>query len=189
MKTPLQITFRDIEPSEALDAHIHDKAEKLETFFQPIMSCRVVLEVPHQHKHQGKVFKVRIDIGVPGSEIVVNRDAHEDVYVALRDAFDAARRQLDDYSRRLRRETKTHDREFIGEVVRLYPDEGYGFLRRPDGEERYFSADNLVNVRLEQLGEGDAVKFIEDMSAAEGPQAKRVSVGHHQLPPGVPDAE
>ncbi|MHB1352438.1 MAG: ribosome hibernation-promoting factor, HPF/YfiA family [Thiobacillus sp.] len=189
MKTPLQITFRDIEPSEALEGHIREKAEKLETFFQPIMSCRVVLEVPHQHKHQGKVFKVRIDIGVPGSEVVVNRDAHEDVYVALRDAFDAARRQLDDYSRRLRRETKAHDREFIGEVIRIYPDEGYGFVRRPDGEELYFNADNLVNVRLDQLGEGDAVKFIEGMTAAEGPQAKRVSVGHHQLPPGVPETE
>jgi ribosomal subunit interface protein len=189
MKTPLQITFRDVEQSDTLEAHIREKAEKLETFFEPIMSCRVVLEVPHQHKHQGRVFKVRIDIGVPGSEIVVNREANEDVYVALRDAFDAAKRQLDDYSRRLRRETKNHDTEFIGEVVRLYPDEGYGFVRRPDGEELYFNADNLVNVRLDQLGEGDAVKFIEDMSAAEGPQAKRVSVGHHHLPPSDQGAE
>jgi ribosomal subunit interface protein len=105
MKTPLQITFRGIDHSDAIGAHIREKAEKLETFFEPIMSCRVVVEMPHQHKHQGKAFNVRIDIGVPGSEIVVNRDNNEDVYVALRDAFDAARRQLDDYGRRLRRET------------------------------------------------------------------------------------
>lgn len=182
MKTPLQITFRDIEHSDALETHIREKAEKLETFFEPIMSCRVVVEMPHQHKHQGKFFNVRIDIGVPGSEIVVNRDRHEDVYVALRDAFDTAKRQLDDYSRRLRRETKTHDAEYIGEVVRLFPDEGYGFIRRTDGEELYFNADNLVNTTLNKLNEGDAVKFIEDMTAAEGPQAKRVSVGHHHLP-------
>ena len=181
MKTPLQITFRDIEHSDAIEAHIREKAGKLETFFEPIMSCRVVVEMPHQHKNQGKAFNVRIDIGVPGSEIVVNRDRHEDVDVALRDAFDAAKRQLDDYSRRLRRETKTHDTEFIGEVVRLFPDEGYGFIRRADGDELYFNSDNLVNTTLKQLSEGDAVKFIEDM-AAEGPQAKRVSVGHHHLP-------
>ncbi|WP_324780965.1 ribosome hibernation-promoting factor, HPF/YfiA family [Thiobacillus sedimenti] len=181
MKTPLQITFRDIEHSDALEVHIREKAQKLETFFEPIMSCRVVVEMPHQHKHQGKVFNVRIDIGVPGSEIVVNRDRHEDVYVALRDAFDAAKRQLDDYSRRLRRETKAHEPEYIGQVVRLYPEEGFGFIRRTDGDELYFSADNLVNTTFGQLSEGVAVKFIEDL-ASEGPQAKRVSVGQHQLP-------
>jgi len=169
MKTPLQITFRDIERSDALETHIREKAEKLETFFEPIMSCRVVVEMPHQHKNQGKLFNVRIDIGVPGSEIVVNRDKHEDVYVALRDAFDAAKRQLEDYGRRLRRETKAH------------PQERYGFIRRIDGSELYFHFDNLVNVSFDQLMEGEEVKFIEEM-AAEGPQAKRVSVGRHHIP-------
>ena len=181
MKTPLQITFRDIEHSDALEAHIREKAEKLETFFEPIMSCRVVVEMPHQHKHQGKFFNVRIDIGVPGKEIVVNRDKHEDVYVSLRDAFDAARRQLEDYGHRLRRETKTHPQEFTGLVARLVPEEGYGFIRRADGNELYFNADNLVNISFDQLQEGHEVKFIEEM-AAEGPQAKRVSIGHHHIP-------
>jgi ribosomal subunit interface protein len=181
MKTPLQITFRDIERSDAIEAHIRDKAAKLETHFEPIMSCRVVVEVPHQHKHQGKSYNVRIDIGVPGSEIVVNRDRDEDVYVALRDAFDAATRQLEDYARRLRRETKAHAQEYTGLVARLVPEEGYGFIRRADGSELYFHVDNLVNVAFDQLKEGDEVKFIEDM-AAEGPQAKRVSVGRHHIP-------
>jgi ribosomal subunit interface protein len=181
MKTPLQITFRDIEQSDALEAHIREKAEKLETFFEPIMSCRVVVEMPHQHKHQGKIFTVRIDIGVPGKEIVVNRDKHEDVYVALRDAFDAARRQLEDYGHRLRRETKTHPQEFTGLVARLVPEEGYGFIRRADGNELYFNSDNLVNINFDQLQEGVEVKYIEEM-AAEGPQAKRVSIGHHHIP-------
>jgi len=180
MKTPLQITFRDIEHSEALESHIREKAGKLETFFEPIMSCRVVVEMPHQHKHQGKAFNVRIDIGVPGSEIVVNRDRHEDVYVALRDAFDAARRQLEDYARRLKGVTKAHAPEFVGQVTRLFPEEGYGFIRRADGDELYFNSDNLVNITLDQLSEGVEVKFIEEM-AAEGLQAKRVSVGHHHL--------
>jgi len=78
------------------------------------------------------------------------------VYVALRDGLRCAKRQLDDYSRRLRRETKTHDTEYIGEVVRLFPDEGYGFIRRADGDELYFNSDNLVNTTLKQLSEGDA---------------------------------
>src|SRR4030065_2109758 len=143
MKTPLQITFRDFERSDALKTHIREKAEKLETFFDPIMSCRVVMELPHQHKNQGKAFNVRIDIGVPGSEIVVNRDKHEDVYVALRDAFDAARRQLEDYGRRLRRETKAHPQEFTGLVTRLVPDDGYGFILRADGNELDFRSHHL----------------------------------------------
>src|SRR3989338_4532656 len=109
MQIPLQITIRDVEHSEALETHIRDKAEKLDEFFKHIMSCRVVVEVPHKHHHQGKQFNVRIDIGVPGSEIVVNRDHAEDVYVALRDAFDAAKRQLDDYARKIRGDVKKHE--------------------------------------------------------------------------------
>jgi len=108
MQLPLQITIRDVEHSETLETHIRDKAKKLDEFFDHIMSCRVVVEVPHKHHHQGKQFNVRIDIGVPGSEIVVNRDHAEDVYVALRDAFDAAKRQLEEYARKLHGNVKTH---------------------------------------------------------------------------------
>jgi ribosomal subunit interface protein len=108
MQIPLQITIRDMEHSDALETHIRDKANKLDEYFDRIMSCRVVVEMPHKHHHQGKQFNVRIDIGVPGSEIVVNRDHAEDVYVALRDAFDAAKRQLEDYARKIRGDVKTH---------------------------------------------------------------------------------
>ena len=101
MKTPLQITFRDIPSSEALDTHIRDKAQKLEQVFADIISCRVVVDQPAKHHQQGKLFNVRIDLGVPGKEIVVDRQENEDAYVALRDAFDAARRQLEDYARQL----------------------------------------------------------------------------------------
>lgn len=109
MQIPLQITSRDIEHSEALEAHIRGKVAKLEEFFKHITSCRVMVEVPHKHHHQGKQFNVRIDIGVPGGEIVVNRDHSEDVYVALRDAFDAAKRRLEDYARKIRGDIKTHE--------------------------------------------------------------------------------
>lgn len=101
MKTPLQITFRDMERSDALETHIREKADKLEQFFADIVSCRVVVEQAAKHQQQGKPFNVRIDIGVPGKELIVDKQAHEDVYVALRDAFDAAKRQLEDYVRQL----------------------------------------------------------------------------------------
>lgn len=108
MQIPLQITIRDIEHSDALETHIRDKVNKLEEFFDRIVSCRVVVEMPHKHRHQGRHFRVRIDIGAPGSEIIVNRDHDEDVYVALRDGFDSAKRQLEDYARKMRGDVKTH---------------------------------------------------------------------------------
>jgi ribosomal subunit interface protein len=108
MQIPLQITVRDMEHSEALEARIRSKAQKLEEFFAHIVSCHVVVEMPHRHHQQGKQFNVRIDIGVPGNTIVLNRHQAEDVYVALRDAFDAAKRQLQEYSRVMRGDVKTH---------------------------------------------------------------------------------
>ena len=94
MQRPVQITFKDIPHSDAVETYIRDKVAKLEIFYPNIIGCHVTVELPHKHHHQGKLHNVRIDIKVPGSEIVVNRDKHEDIYVALRDAFDAAKRQL-----------------------------------------------------------------------------------------------
>jgi ribosomal subunit interface protein len=101
MKTPLQITYRDLPHSDALDIHIREKAEKLEQVYSGLIGCRVVVEQPAKHHQQGKPFNIHIDMTVPGSEMVVDRQENEDVYVALRDAFDAARRQLENYARQL----------------------------------------------------------------------------------------
>ena len=181
MQIPLQLTVRDVPHSDAVEAHIRQKVEKLEEFSGHIISCRVVVEMPHKHSHQGRQFNVRIDIGVPGREIVVNRDHHEDVYVALRDAFDAAKRQLEEHVRLARHDTKTHAAEIVGRVLRLSREEGIGFIAGPDGTEYYFSSVDVVTPRFEQLKEGDEVKFIEEV-AGEGMQARRVSVGQHHQP-------
>ena len=109
MQIPLQITIRDMPTSAVLEDHIREKAAKLEHFYPALVGCRVVVELPHKHKQHGKLFNVRIDLTVPGSEIVINRDQSEDVYVALRDAFDAANRKLEDYGRRQRGDVKTHE--------------------------------------------------------------------------------
>ena len=114
MQTKLQITIRDVEHSDALEAHIRDRANKLEEFYDRIMSCRVVVEMPHKHHHQGKQFNVRIDIGVPGDEIVVNRDHNENVYLALRDAFDAAKSMLEDRAGKNRSNVKAYQPKRTG---------------------------------------------------------------------------
>ncbi len=181
MQIPLQITIRNMQNSDAIETYIREKTQKLNDFFAHIISCRVVVEMPHKHQNQGKQFNVRIDLGVPGNELVVNRDHHEDIYVALRDAFDATKRQLEDYVHRLRRETKTHAPECIGHVVRINHKEGFGFITGSDGTEHYFNRDNVVSPSFERMKVGDEVKFIEE-TTAERPQAKRVSIGNHQLP-------
>ncbi|MGH8679336.1 MAG: ribosome hibernation-promoting factor, HPF/YfiA family [Burkholderiales bacterium] len=108
MEHPLQISFHGIDHSAALEVHIRGKAAKLTSFHPNITSCRVVVENPHEHKHQGQHFTVRIDVHVPGGSVVVNRESHEDVYVALRDAFDATKRQLVEHAERLRGDVKQH---------------------------------------------------------------------------------
>ncbi len=116
MKLELQVTFRDMEPSHGIEQAIHEKAAKLDQFYDRIMGCRVVVAAPHRHHHKGRLYNVRIDLTVPGGELVVNRDnshaaAHHDIHVAIRDAFDAARRQVQDFARRRRGEVKAHSVE------------------------------------------------------------------------------
>jgi len=110
MQIPLQITVRDFPQSEALEARIREKAAKLEEFHPRITSCRVTVEESRKHHLQGHHFQVGVDVRVPGREIVVNQAHHEDAYVAVRDAFDAARRKLEDIARVQRGEVKARER-------------------------------------------------------------------------------
>jgi ribosomal subunit interface protein len=113
MQVPLEITFRGIEHSDAVETRIREKAAKLEQYCDQIISCRVAVEAEHHHQHQGNLYKVRIDLSVPHKHIVVSKDhhdkqSHEDLYVALRDAFAAATRQLEEHVRIQRGEVKSH---------------------------------------------------------------------------------
>lgn len=178
MRVPLQITYRDTKPSAALDARIRDKAEALERFHPSIMSCRVTVEERDRHHHQGRQWSVKLDVRVPQRELAVTREHHEDVFVALRDAFDAAARQLEDALRVTRGDVKSHELPQRGRIARMFAGEGCGFIETADGRELYFSRENVVEPRFEHLAVGDVVQFIE-APAAEGRQAKRVSAGKH----------
>ena len=113
MNLPLQITFRGLQHSDAVETKIKEKMVKLEQYCDDITSCRVLVESPHKHNTQGRLYHVRLDISVPGKEIVVKHDSndkreHEDIYVTLRDAFEAARRQLKEYNQRNHKQVKAH---------------------------------------------------------------------------------
>ncbi len=130
MQTPLQITFRGMDPSEAVADRIRERVERLEQFFDRVIGCRVTVEAPHHHHRKGRIYAVRVDVHVPGAELVVDhahheRHDHEDVYVALRDAFDAAERQLEDHARRRRGAVKRHELPADGGVVGVLPAEGH----------------------------------------------------------------
>ncbi len=178
MQLPLQITFRNVPSSVAIEAKIREKTEKLNKLYSRLMGCRVAVEAPHRH-HQGNLYHIRIDLTVPGGELVVNRtpsghQAHEDIYVALRDAFDAAKRELQDYVRRQRGDVKTHEPpQLQGRVAKLFPDEGYGFIETLDGYEVYFHQHSVLDNAFDELEIGSEVSFVEE-EGERGPQASTV---------------
>ncbi|MGE3919832.1 MAG: HPF/RaiA family ribosome-associated protein [Gammaproteobacteria bacterium] len=94
MHHPLQITIRDIDPSENINLHIRERVEKLDELFDKIQRCHVIVELAQKNQSQGKIYNVRIDLKVPRNELAINRIHDENVYVALHKAFDAARRKL-----------------------------------------------------------------------------------------------
>ena len=115
MTSPVQITFRHMETSAAVETRVRELANHLGNFSDRIQGCRVVVDSPHRHQHQGKVFNVKVQLALPGEDVVVDmerpqRDGHEDVYVVLRDAFDAAKRQLQARMASLRNEAKRHEK-------------------------------------------------------------------------------
>jgi ribosomal subunit interface protein len=124
MQLPLQITFRHMDSSPAVEAEIRKRTDRLERFSDRITACRVVVEAPHHHHRKGKLYSIHIDLSVPGEEIPVTHSgpqnhAHEDIYVAIRDAFNTAGRLLEDHTRKIRGDVKAHE----GDLKAKMPDE------------------------------------------------------------------
>lgn len=179
MQIPLDLTVRDLPTSDSLETRIRSKVENLEQRYPHLNACRVVVEMPHKHKHQGRLINVKIDLVVPQGELTVNRHANEDAYVAVREAFDAADRRLEDYVGRQRQDVKDHDQPLHGHVSRIFDFDGYGFIETDDGQEYYFSRENVMETGgFSKIKRGMEVQFIEGMGS-EGFQARRVSTGRH----------
>jgi ribosomal subunit interface protein len=180
MQIPLQIAFRDIEPSPAIESRVREEAAKLEEFHKNIIGCRVVVEAQHRRHHKGTLYNVRLDMTVPGAELVVSRDperdhAHEDVYVAIRDAFDAAQRRLQDQARRRRGAVKAHEGPPHGRVRQLFPADDFGFIEAADGREIYFHRNSVLDPGFDRLEAGTEVWFTEE-AGERGPQASTVHI-------------
>jgi len=160
----LQITFRDFQPSPTLRARIEARSQKLVEFHERILHCRVIVRAPHHRSRKGRLYALSIELKVPGRAIAINRNptadhAHEDPYVAVRDAFDAVERRLEDIARRQRGDTKTHMDEPHGRIARLFPKEGYGFIDADNGDEVYFHRNSVTRRGFAALEVGTAVRF------------------------------
>lgn len=180
MESPLQIVFQDLEPSEEIESKIREKVAHLEQFYDRITHCRVVVRRPHRSKQTGQQWAFRIQIGVPGTELVVDREkanpAHEDMEVALRDAFEAARRKLQDYERRhLEGKVKAHEVPPRGRIARIFAEKGYGFIETPEGGDVYFHENAVSGRKLVDLEVGTAVTFQVELGD-KGPQATVVEL-------------
>jgi ribosomal subunit interface protein len=177
----LQISFRELTPSDAITDYVNEKASKLGTFYERVQSCRIAVEAPHRHQRHGRIYRVRIDLVVPGAELVAGSSPetdvqHQDVHAAIDDAFDDASRVLSEYARRRRGEVKPHENGYrFAEVTKLYPDEGYGFLAADDGTEIYFHRNSVLGRGFSKLRIGTRVRFVEE-EGEKGPQASTVTM-------------
>lgn len=183
MKIPLELAFHNLDSSPAIEQRVRERVDRLERYFKDITSCRVSIEAPHKSQYNTQHYEVHIDITVPGNEIVVSHDPkpeandHDDVYVAIRDAFNTAERRLKTYAGKLREARKVEGRVEPPHAIiaRLFPDEGYGFLEAPDGRQIYFHQNSVLNQDFDELEIGLDVQFAEEMGD-KGPQASSVRV-------------
>jgi ribosome-associated translation inhibitor RaiA len=176
-----------MDPSPALEDFVRRWADKLEHLYDRIERCDVVIERPHQHHHHGQRVHVRVTLAVPGPDVVVSHDhaldgSHEDAYVAIRDAFRAARRQLEDHVRRQRQDVKAHVEPDHGRVTYLDAEGEWGYVET-DGRQVYFHRNSVLDTA--PLAIGDEVRFTEE-PGMKGPQATSIARvgehGHHELP-------
>jgi cold shock CspA family protein len=207
MVKPVQVTFKNMPASGALESEARTRANWLETFYPSIIGCRVVVEIPHRHRARGRHVHVRIELSLPGEDLIVNheptlhrelKDTEEDSHrkgddveavrkyaiVAVHEAFDTARRRLQEIARRQRDETKTHQEPDHGRVVALPDGSDHGFIETTDGRRVYFHLASVLAEGRAQLAVGADVAFVEEQGD-QGPQASTVRVlgKHHYVTP------
>ena len=194
------MTFRGIEHTPALETEVLTRLRKLDTYYQGIMGCRVLIELVQRHHQAGNRYHVRIDLTVPGEEIVVAHEAglhataqdvdaekltkvaesdpeRKHARVAIREAFDVARRRLQDYARRQRGAVKTAARQARGRVSQLFSTDEYGYIEAEDGHKVYFQKSGVLKDAFDRLSVDSAVSFVEE-PGEKGPQASTVKLLH-----------
>lgn len=180
MQTGVEITYHGMDPAAHVEERVDQRVKRLEQFFGRIVSCRVVVDAPHQHHRKGNQYAVRLEVRVPGGEFSIDRkpgdvNAHHDVLVAVRDAFDAMERKLrrwkDEHSGR----PLVHTEPLQGRIAEIRAEEDHGQIATTDGRLIYFHRNAVVDGAFDALNEGDTVELVIDQGVGEGgPHASTV---------------
>jgi len=192
-----QVTFRNMTAIADVRETIESRIQKLETFCKPILSCRVMIEAPANHHRKGDPFHVRIDATLTDGRIVVKHaeslypgkrvdsersgkgrettSERKCLMLAVRGAFDAAKRKLLDHARLRRADVKTHEPNLTATITRIFTEEGYGYLETSDGREIYFHANSVLGSPFKKLKTGVRAQFVEE-PGIKGPQASTVRI-------------
>jgi ribosome-associated translation inhibitor RaiA len=189
MEIPLELSFHNIEPSEAVEAAIRERAAKLDALYPRLITVRVHVEAEMKRHRRGNIYTVHIEVGVPGKDLVVSKAPHKpkrkyadpDLYTCIREAFDAAERQLKDFKAQIGGDVKTHesDLQFQGQVTQLRPEADHGFLLTKEGGQLYFHRNAVLNNGFDKLKKGDVVHYVETVGDT-GPIASKVRLGADQ---------
>ena len=178
-----KIQYLGFKESESVSRAIQSHIDNLEKISNRITSCHVIVSRPHRKQIKGNVFHVKLRVHLPGSTIVVDKDpgknhAHEDVYVAVRDAFWAARRKVEDYVRKQSGFVKEKMISPHAKILRLMPADECGFIQTQDDREVYFHRNSVINGNYDDLKVGQEVRFSESLGD-QGPQVTSMYIIGH----------
>ena len=203
MMLPVQVTFRNVDRSDSTEELIREQAADLDRYYSSLMGCRVVVEAPHQHQAGGDHYSIRIRLTVPGGEVVANREpslhsrqvalkedqrtkereieaTHKYLPVAINEAFDTARRRLQDFARRQSLDVKSRQGRLKGRVAKIEPEYGFGYIEAGLGYQVYFHKNSVLDDDFKNLRAGLDVSFVEE-EGEKGPQASSVkAIGSHR---------
>jgi cold shock CspA family protein len=182
MQIPVEISYREVRKTPYLENLIRSKIKKLERVCDYMTSCRVAVEKPQRTINTGNPHRVRITMRVPpGHELIAERkpgegDMADSLEKIIRDAFDAARKQLEKLVEIQREKVKKHPQQEVNAIIdRINREEGYGFLRTTNGREIYFNRNSVLNKEFEKLRAGIGVNYFEEQGD-DGPQASSVHI-------------
>ena len=167
MQIEPEIAYRNVDPTPAMEEQILRGLAQLEKIHPRITSCRIMVEIPHPRHVRGNLHRVRLDVTVPGREVVVSRDPparrrREEATTAIREAFTLARGKLRDLREQEAGPPRVPEGPLRGRIITLDDVEGLGFLRTPEGDELYFHRTGVPGGRFEELAVGTEVRFVEE---------------------------
>lgn len=181
MKQPLELTFHDTDRTAWVEDYIRRRVQRLERLADDIVWCRVAVEQPARSRTTGNLYRVSIELSLPPNKDLVAakeraiENPHMQLRPLIRSAFEAMERRIKKTVERRRYDVKTHAQTPHGRVARVFPKEGYGFIRRNDGRELYFHRRAVLHDDFERLTVGTEVRFVDELGE-EGPQASRVQI-------------